>query len=475
MLDDSEFKPYSLTDFTVAETPAEEPDSSPSQEESDSLLLEEESENGAESEAESEEIKASIRLASFKPVTFNEEGEVSDSLADNSVEQDIIKSNAEKIRLSTDFKNTEFFQENSLLTNAEEFAESVIDGAKLYKTQLLVKIEEQLTDTKRIHQKTVAENKVAEEQRIELLSVAENEVKEIENKAFEDGFEAGRLQGLQQRYDEAGPLVSQVNSVLKQLNSLRQVVRFQAEEELVSLSLQIAKNVVAEEIKLNRDVIKNIVQTALHETDVQGKIFVYLHPDDYEFLLKSKVDLERYLSEEQTLLLRQNPDMEPGSIYVESDEEIISRSLDDQFEKLEKSLSEQVENRHAHLKEVEIEAYDFSSTPPSDVLTAQRETEGIEQQQNIEDNVTSIEDSQEITPQDTAAELNSDSTEADNSLNPKEDDSTKIEMSADTVKSVEQVDANEAENTGLDKELNEPNSEEQALETEKLTLQTDKS
>ena len=66
---------------------------------------------------------------------------------------------------------------------------------------------------------------------------------------------------------------------------------------------------------------------------------MYLHPDDYEFLLKSRADLERYLNEEQTLVLRQNPELKPGSIYVESDEEIISRSIEDQFDKLEETLT----------------------------------------------------------------------------------------------------------------------------------------
>ena len=70
--------------------------------------------------------------------------------------------------MSQDFRTADFFQENSLLTNAENFAETIRDGAKLYKTQLLTKIEEQATDTKRIHQKTVAENQEAEEERNKL-------------------------------------------------------------------------------------------------------------------------------------------------------------------------------------------------------------------------------------------------------------------------------------------------------------------
>ena len=56
MLNDSEFKPFSLTDFTVAEAPPEEPDSP-------SAL------NG-DGEAEVEDSEISDRHVSFKPLMF---------------------------------------------------------------------------------------------------------------------------------------------------------------------------------------------------------------------------------------------------------------------------------------------------------------------------------------------------------------------------------------------------------------------
>jgi len=367
MLDESEFKPFSLTDFTVVEAESAETADSSAGKESPAEGL-----NSAEQEIED-------RLASFKPLTFDVEGDSAEFVAKVAADAESGRTDAEIIQLSKGFKNAEFFQENSLLTNAEDFAESIRSGAKLYKTQLLTKIEEQASDTERIYQQTIAENQEAEKERKNLLSSTEEKVEEIKNKAYQQGFESGLQQGMQQRYDEAEPLVSQISSVLAQLNSLRQVVRFQAEEELVKLALQIAKNVVAKEIKQNNSVIKNIVQAALHETEVQGKIYLFLHPDDYQFLLDSKSDLERYLSDEQTLLLRQNPEMEPGSIYVESDEEIISRSIEGQFDKLEESLTEQLENRHAHLSEVDIDAHDFSLETVSDLKEVESESLDLSQ------------------------------------------------------------------------------------------------
>ena len=379
MLDENEFKPFTLTDFSVADA---------------------KSENTESISTPTENLAISDQIESFKPLTFEEE-EVSEgfiSKESNDFQEE--KTDAEKIQLSEDFKNSEFFLENSLLTDAEEFAETIREGAKLNKAQLLKQIEEQANDTDRIHQKTVAENQAAEQQRKQLLSETEAKVQQIKDEAYKEGFESGRMQGIQQRYDETEPLTKQINKILEQLDSLRKVVRFQAEEELVQLALQISKNIVAEEIKLNQNVIKNIVQTALHETEVQGKIYLYLHPDDYDFLLKSKTELERYLSEEQNLVIRQNPGMSPGSINVESDEEIINRSIEAQFKLIEDNLNEQIETRQAHLNEVDIDAHDFNLTSDQDSNSAKIESPNSQNLNISDESLIQEQKEQESTPEE---------------------------------------------------------------------------
>ena len=348
MLDENEFKPFTLNDFSIADAA---------------------SENTESISIPTENLAISDHIESFNPLTFEEEEVSEDFISKESHGFQEVKTDAEKIQLSEDFKNSEFFLENSLLKDAEEFAETIREGAILHKAKMLTQIEEQANDTDRIHQKTVAENQAAEQQRKQLLSETEAKVQQIKDEAYKEGFEAGRMQGMQQRYDEAEPLAQQANKIIEQLDSLRNVVRFQAEEELVKLALQISKNIVAEEVKLNQDVIKNIAQAALHETEVQGKIYLYLHPDDYEFLLKSKTELERYLSEEQNLVIRQNPGMPLGSINVESDEDIISRSIEKQFNLIEDHLNEQIETQQAHLNEVDIDAHNFNLTPDQDANT----------------------------------------------------------------------------------------------------------
>ena len=87
--------------------------------------------------------------------------------------------------------------------------------------------------------------------------------------------------------------------------------------------------------------------------------------------------------------------MKPGSIYVESDEEIISRSIEGQFEKLEETLTERVENRHAHLTEVDIDAHDFSSHPSTEAVADKTASPIADRPQDAEEKVVQTGDASE--------------------------------------------------------------------------------
>ena len=194
MLDENEFKPFTMNDFQVADTASEKTKNIPT------------TTNNSDDSSVSNDEEVSDLITAFKPLTFKEEVVSEEFISSKTNSSQELKTDAEKIGLSEEFKNSEFFIENTLLTNAEDFAETIREGAKLHKTQLLKQIEEQANDTDRIHKETVAENQAAEQQRNELLSDTENKIQQIKEKAFKEGFESGHSQGIQKRYDEAEPL-----------------------------------------------------------------------------------------------------------------------------------------------------------------------------------------------------------------------------------------------------------------------------
>jgi hypothetical protein len=159
-----------------------------------------------------------------------------------------------------------------------------------------------------------------------------------------------------------------MNGVIEQLSNLRQVVRFQAEQELVQLAVLIAKQVVVQELMINPEMLQNILVKALREIESKGKIQVFLHPEDYEFMKNTGVNLDQYMGEEQTLVLKVNQEAEPGSIFIETDDDVLNFTFQQQFEQIEEELSQRLAERQVQMHSVDMDAYDFAV--PEELQTA---------------------------------------------------------------------------------------------------------
>ena len=126
------------------------------------------------------------------------------------------------------------------------------------------------------------------------------------------------------------------------------------------MALLLAKRVVIEEIRSQPDLIESLLKAALKEVESKGKIRILLHPEDHEFLVQSGLDLDPYVKEEQSLLIKSDPDASPGSIHMESDEEVINFHFQKRFEELEDLLSIELSERHARLDEADMDQFDYS-------------------------------------------------------------------------------------------------------------------
>ncbi len=273
---------------------------------------------------------AAVETDGFKPMNYSA-GE--DYAVLGEVDE---KTETEKIDLSENFHTDHFQREDSLLTNAEDYARNIREGAALYKQKLVAENEAALKETERIKQETLALRKSAEEEKLKMIDEARAEVQGIKDEAFKEGFEKGLQEGIEKRYPQAAPLVERVEEVLRQLASLRQIVRFQG------------------------DLIESLLKAALKEVESKGKIRILLHPEDHEFLVQSGLDLDPYVKEEQSLLIKSDPDASPGSIHMESDEEVINFHFQKRFEELEDLLSIELSERHARLDEADMDQFDYS-------------------------------------------------------------------------------------------------------------------
>lgn len=350
-MSDNQYRPYELQDFSELEEDSETDEGTDPSESGEAPPTEEQEEHS----------QMETRILGFSPLNFGEISETPPNQEEfTQAEED------EKIEKSETFRNDEFTPENSLLTDVESYAKTVREGADIYSQRKHDEADQKMAEAQKKHDEAEQIRQEALEEKERMIAEAQAEVEAIKAQAYQEGFEVGQQEGAEQRYTELAPQVAQVDDLLAQLSQLRQIVRFQTEQEMLQLAVLVAKKVVHEELTINQDVLVNIAKVSLQEIEALGKIQILVNPNDYDLLVNSKAKLEQYLKEEQRLVIQPNIDAEPGALLVETDETIVNFHFEKQFEAIEDALSRKLSDRQAHLYEVDMDAYDFSPPPELD-------------------------------------------------------------------------------------------------------------
>ncbi len=250
----------------------------------------------------------------------------------------------------TDFASLKFTRENTLLTNAEEYAASIRQEAELYVRQLRAEVSE----LDRQAQARYGEARQAKEQAgrdaAERVAQAQAQADAVREQAYQEGLDAGQREGLRKRYEEAGANLQALETMLDEIAAFRDAVRFNVEKDSIRLAVLLAKKILRQELKLNKKVVLQLLARTLSDLEDKGTFRVWLSPADHEFMLAARPALEKFLGEDQQLSLRVRSDLAPGNVLIESDREMIDLTLASQFHHLDSLLSQALNERETVVK-----------------------------------------------------------------------------------------------------------------------------
>lgn len=125
--------------------------------------------------------------------------------------------------------------------------------------------------------------------------------------------------------------------LLTALASARDTVIQQAEQDVLRLSVHIARKLLGEDLRLHPDQIRSIVRTALTAVKCDGRITVKVNPQDAG---KVRDLIETLAGEHRERRYELVPDhaVKPGGCEVETEAGRIDAQLDTQFSRVEQSL-----------------------------------------------------------------------------------------------------------------------------------------
>lgn len=156
--------------------------------------------------------------------------------------------------------------------------------------------------------------------------------------AYQRGFTEGKAVGRAQAEAEVGPVIEQLSRRLADLATLRSRIRNQAEEDLLKLSIAVARRILRRELTLDPESIQGLIKVALEKLQSRELTRVRVHPDQ-EPLVRSC--LER-LGLPRTLELAADNTLQPGDVRFETPHGILDTSVEAQLREIERGFADRL-------------------------------------------------------------------------------------------------------------------------------------
>lgn len=164
-------------------------------------------------------------------------------------------------------------------------------------------------------------------------------VETMEREAYEKGFEAGEKAGFSLGEQKALVLIEKIETIIREITSLRETLIKELEPQIVELALSIARKIILRELTTNPDEIVEITKEALTKLGRTGQITIRINPFLHDLFMKHKPE---FFDIHPDLVFDVDPSVsQNGSVVIGPAEEVVT-DVDEQLKNLIREMGDKL-------------------------------------------------------------------------------------------------------------------------------------
>ena len=157
--------------------------------------------------------------------------------------------------------------------------------------------------------------------------------------AFQTGFQEGQAAAQREHDTAVRPLVERLTETLAAFAELRTRLRRESEEELVELSVAIARRLLHRELTLDPETVRGLVKVAFERVGARELNRVRVHPAHSNLIQ----ELIEKACPDRRVELVSDPALGPGDVVFETERGDLDASVDSQLEEIRRGLADRLE------------------------------------------------------------------------------------------------------------------------------------
>ncbi len=164
---------------------------------------------------------------------------------------------------------------------------------------------------------------------------------EVMNARLEEAFERGYEEGQRQTERGLSNVFKALRDAIEEVYATREQIFRHSEEDLLKLSILVARKIIHREVSLDRGILSNVVAAALDHTSEHDELVVRLNPEDLKLVNSQKQISLSGLAENRLLSLKPDDAIPAGGCIVETRMGEIDARLEKQLDEIYTRLTEE--------------------------------------------------------------------------------------------------------------------------------------
>lgn len=232
-------------------------------------------------------------------------------------------------------------EKEAMMNSARAEAEIIVTSAKKTAEEKSVKLNEEV-DAVRVKAREEAEAIVneARNKAKDIESGAEAKLEESRKASAAEGFEQGRKEGYESGMTDVRRLVSRTQLIMERIQDKRLEIMEQTEQEMVDLTLLVARKVVKTMSESSKQVVVENIKEALGKVKTKGRVIVKVNLSDIETASGHLDEFIKLLESSGDIQILEDSSIDSGGCYIETDFGEIDARIAVQFAELESKILE---------------------------------------------------------------------------------------------------------------------------------------
>lgn len=188
--------------------------------------------------------------------------------------------------------------------------------------------------------RNIIESAKSEEQKI--IKGAKLKSEEIKKQAYDKGLQKGYAEGLKKGKDDGMKKVEdirkQADDVLEEAHRISREYIDSKKDEIVNLSLNIARKIIGYKCNLDDEVITKILNDSIKSCVAKRRLLIRVNPMDYALVDCKRDEISKTTGEKVIISLLRDSNIKRGGCRLESESSIVDADIDSQLERIKEAM-----------------------------------------------------------------------------------------------------------------------------------------